>query len=144
MALPPIPMQQTHLSLPEAWSYIGNRAECRNKGWVWVDAWASIPEPIGFKTEERGELGEREMMVLIELLEYFKSQDAQVLFVVSPMAIITEDSETKYNTVGDIVNKYGYNFINANDYYREIGLDFSEDFYNVRHVNLFQKSIRSF
>ncbi|EOS43377.1 hypothetical protein C810_03865 [Lachnospiraceae bacterium A2] len=126
-----------NLALPEAWSYIDNRAKCKNKGWEWVDAWESIPEPIGFKTEERKELGEREMNVLIELLEFCKSQDAQVLFVVSPMAIITKDSEAKYNTVGDIVNKYGYNFINANDYYREIGLDFSKDFYNIRHVNLF-------
>lgn len=127
----------TNLSLPEAWNYIDNRAEYGNKGWVWVDAWESIPEPIGFKTEERGELGERETQVLIELLEYLKSQNAQVLFVVSPMAIITKDSEAKYNTVSDVVNKYGYKFINTNNYYREIGLDFSKDFYNVRHVNLF-------
>lgn len=126
-----------NLSLPEAWEYIDNRAECKNKGWVWIDAWEDIEEPADFRTDARGNLGERQTKVLTELLEFCKVQDVEVMFVLSPIAIITKESEAKYNTIGDIVSAYGYNFINTNDYYEEIGLDFSKDFYNTRHVNLF-------
>ena len=39
--------------------------------------------------------------------------------------------------IGDIVSSYGYEFLNTNDHYREMGIDFSTDFYNAGHVNVY-------
>ena len=36
-----------------------------------------------------------------------------------------------------IISSYGFDFINLNDYYIEMELDFSKDFYNGNHVNCF-------
>ncbi len=42
-----------------------------------------------------------------------------------------------YNAVKDVVEEAGFKYLNANDYYDEMGIDYSEDFYNGAHVNLF-------
>ena len=43
----------------------------------------------------------------------------------------------KYNYMQRVINEYGFDFLNTNDYYNEIGLDYSKDFYNENHVNVF-------
>lgn len=125
-----------NLAKPEAWEYIDNRAECNNKGWEWIDSWAEVSMPVGFETAELGMIDERTSDKLIELLEFCASKKLEVLFVVSPYAI-TREVEMKYNTIGNIVDSYGYKFLNTNNFYKEMNLDFSTDFYNENHVNLF-------
>lgn len=125
-----------NLSSPEAWGYLDNRVERSDKGWVWIDDWEELSEPTGFKTNAREKIDIRTMDVLIELLEFCKSENIEALFVVSPR-IVWQDTEARFNKIGDIVNSYGYNFLNSNDYYEQMGIDFSKDFYNYAHVNLF-------
>jgi hypothetical protein len=36
-----------------------------------------------------------------------------------------------------LVNEYGYEFFDTNDYYDEMGIDFSHDFYDNNHVNYY-------
>ncbi len=126
-----------NLSYPEAWEYIDNRSVCHNKGWEWVDAWGYVEEPAGFETSVRAGLDDRTMSALKELLEFCREQDMEVLFVTAPFAPVTANQEALFNTIGDTVNSYGYRFLNTNDYYKEMNLDFSRDFYNEGHVNLF-------
>ena len=54
--------------------------------------------------------------------------------MVCPYVVPQEDQQV-YNTAKDIVTSYGYQFINANEFYDEIGLDFSTDMKNINHVN---------
>lgn len=125
-----------NLALPGAWSYMDNRAICKNKGWIWVDKYEKVEEPVNFRTEERGEIDDRTYGALTELLEFCKAGDYEVLFVVAPYAV-TQEEEAKYNVIGDAVRTYGFDFLNANDYLEKIKLDFSTDFLNDKHVNLF-------
>lgn len=125
-----------NLAKPEAWEYMDNRADCSNKGWEWIDSWAEVSTPVGFETDELGEIDERTSDKLIELLEFCKSEKLEVLFVVAPY-VITKEEEMKYNKISDVVDSYGYKFLNTNNYYKEMDLDFSTDFYNRNHVNLF-------
>ncbi len=125
-----------NLASQEAWEYRDNRAACRNKGWEWFDTWEPLTQPEGVETDERASLEVKNMDTLIELLEYCRKEDTEVLFAVSPYQITREDW-AKYNTMSDIIESYGYRCLNANDYYREMGIDFSTDFYNGSHANLF-------
>ncbi len=81
--------------------------------------------PIPAEQEER----------LLELLGYLKEQKQEALFIVSPYRIEPEEQQM-YNYMAGIVADEGYNFINFNNYYEEIGIDFTTDYYDFGgHAN---------
>lgn len=128
-----------NLESGEAWGFINNEGTSPNKGWEWMDLYAYLNEPKDFYTDERADLPENAMKTLDELLEYCVNEDLNVLFVVCPY-VITREDQAKYNTIKDRVEKSGFRFLNTNEYYREMNLDFSTDFYHSSHVNLFGAS----
>ena len=65
--------------------------------------------------------------------------DKEFLFIICPYEI-TKEHQMLYNTIQDAIEERGFVFLNANDYYEEIGLDFTSDFYNNWHVNTFGAS----
>lgn len=78
---------------------------------------------------------DKQQKALIDLLEYLKANDLEGLFVVLP-ELMTEDSQKKYNYMKEIIESYGYNFLNMNEYYDEIGIDFETDFRDYgNHTN---------
>ena len=73
---------------------------------------------------------------LYELLDYLSEHDQQALFIVSPYRIEPEEQKM-FNYMKPIIASYGYEFVNMNEYYEEIGIDFSTDYYDYGgHVNL--------
>lgn len=122
------------LSNATAWHLIDNTEKCDYKGCLIQSKWCYLQEPQDFKTDQRADLLENDEKVLQKLLNYFDENDLNALFVVCPYSI-TKEQYAKYNTIKDIVTSHGYQFLNANDYYREMNLDFSVDFYNINHVN---------
>ena len=72
--------------------------------------------------------------ILIDLLEFIKETEQDYLFIVSPYVELKEHKEN-FNYVSNIVNQYGYNFIDANEYTDEMGIDFSKDLYHEGHLN---------
>lgn len=126
----------SNLASKEAWGFINNNGKSENKGWEWMDSYAYLDAPKDYETQERAELLENDKKILEELLSYCKSEKLNVLFVVCPYWITKED-QAKYNTIGDMIKESGFNYLNANDYYDEMKLDFSTDFYNKNHVNQF-------
>ncbi len=72
----------------------------------------------------------------IDLLEYCKESAITPLFVVHSYAQ-KEEHKQKYNYMKQVIDSYGFDFMNTNDYYREIGFDYSFDFYNENHVNIY-------
>ncbi|MBD5473523.1 MAG: SGNH/GDSL hydrolase family protein [Lachnospiraceae bacterium] len=81
--------------------------------------------PIPAEQEER----------LYELLEYLKERQQPALFIVSPYR--EEEAEQKmFNYMKNIIESYGYDFVNMNEHYEEIGIDFETDYYDYGgHVN---------
>lgn len=72
---------------------------------------------------------------LYELLEYLKSHNQQALFIVSPYRIETEEM-MMFNYMRPIIESYGYQFVNMNQYYEEMNLNFTTDYYDYGgHVN---------
>ena len=80
-------------------------------------SWVTERQPIPADQEE----------VLRDLLEYLKEHEMNALFIVSPNTM-TYEKQAQYNYIADIIEPYGYNFLNFNDYYEEIGVDFATDF----------------
>jgi len=109
----------------------------RNKfnGFTFIPKHEKI-EPIDFRTDEIEKLPDDTNGILIDLLEYIKQKELNCLFVVVPYAEEKTHKE-KYNYVEKIVNQYGYQFIDANEYTHEMNFDFSTDLYNINHANIF-------
>lgn len=120
------------------WDYIMNHEKVvlPNKGWGWQLANEYLERPDDFSTDERAELPDGAMEALMDLLDYCKSEELRVLFVVSPYRTTREDQK-KFNTIKDLAEQYEFTFLNANEYYDAMGIDFATDFYNVAHVNYF-------
>ena len=72
---------------------------------------------------------------MIGLLEKCKEENLQVLFVATPWEI-GEKYQKKNKYIGEIIESYGFRFLDCNLYLDEIGLDFMHDFYNRRHTNM--------
>ena len=69
------------------------------------------------------------------LLVYLQEKDLNALFIVSPM-VLDEDMQKKFNYMENIIASYGYDYLNLNNYYDELGIDFAMDYYDGgSHVN---------
>lgn len=120
----------------EHWERIDNRHTSRYCGAEIFALHAIVKEPEGVQTKERADLDEKIETALRELLDYLTKNHVEALFTVGPY-VIDEDTQQVYNTIGDIVNSYGYRFLNTNEYYQEMGIDFATDFYNKNHVSIY-------
>ena len=60
-------------------------------------------------------------------MDYLKENELQALFILSP-TVMEEEKQKMYNYMDEIIAGYGYEFLNLNDYYEEIGIDFQTDF----------------
>ena len=67
--------------------------------------------------------------ILYRLLDYLQNNNLNALFIVSPTTL-DEEKQMQFNYIGNIVGSYGYNYVNLNNYYEEIGIDFTTDFYD--------------
>lgn len=120
----------------DQWKYSSNKAVFDNKGWEWFEQYDCLEEPVGFLTQERGEVPAKCKEALESLLAYCDDKQLDVLFVVSPK-VLDKEEQAVYNSLKDIVESRGYRYWNANEHYEEIGLDFSKDFFNGNHTNCF-------
>lgn len=122
------------LASPEIWNLMDNTAEHPEKGCHLLTSYYYLDEPEPFQTEQRAELPQGASDTLYELLDFCTEEDLNVLFVVCPYAVAEEEYEL-YNTMEDIITSYGFGFLNANDYYDVMDLDFSKDFADKGHVS---------
>ncbi len=120
----------------DQWKYSNDKAVFDNKGWEWFEQYDCLEEPVGFLTDERGEVPPKCVEALESLMEYCDDKQLDVLFVVSPK-VLDKEEQAIYNSLKDIVESRGYRYWNANEHYEEIGLDFSKDFFNGNHTNCF-------
>lgn len=90
-------------------------------------------------TEERQGLTEKSEKYLKKIIEYAKENEIALMMIVVPYVITEEDKKT-YNQIMDIANEYDVMFIDYNDYYEEIGMDFSSDLNDDSHLNYWGSS----
>ena len=112
-----------------------NMYENPYKGFCFI-AKVQAQEKIVNNTDKKTPVAEETEKILIDLLEYCKTTECNYLFVVSPY-VEQESHKENFNYISEIINQYGYNFLDANDFYDEMELDFETNLYNDAHVNIF-------
>ena len=85
---------------------------------------------------EKQELNPTSKAYLIDLLDYCKDQTLNVMFIVHSY-VQTEEHKKLYNYMQGVIEEYGFDFLNTNDYYSTLNFDESLDFYNNNHVTVF-------
>lgn len=105
------------------------------KGFYFVPKVDSIVE-YEFKTDKVTPMEEDTVKILDELLTFLKTTNHKYLFIVSPYEE-TEAHKENFNFVERKVKEAGFDFLDANDYNKEMQLNFDTDFYNENHVNIF-------
>nr|WP_302167814.1 hypothetical protein [uncultured Schaedlerella sp.] len=124
----------TILAEPWCWEYRKNRKELPDKGWEWMIKYQRLETPDNFLTSKRAELDEECKRYLQDLLDTCKKSGCQVLFTVSPY-LTSKEHQMQLNTMKDIIEENGFQYLNANEYYEKMDVDFSCDFYNGNHMN---------
>lgn len=119
----------------ENWSYIWNSGYSKSKGYEALTLHQYLHTPTDTWTNMQAELPETCESILIDLLDFCKKKNLNVLFVVSPYKI-TKDDNAKYNTIQEVIESYGFAYMNSNAYYEEMNIDFATDLSNEGHVNV--------
>ena len=93
-------------------------------------------------TEVTGEepLSEPSERALRSLLEKCQKENVEIMLLSTPWQI-TEEYQKRSNYLKDIVDEYGFHYLDMNAVVDEVvaqeGLDWSTDFYDDRHVNVY-------
>ena len=126
------------LGAEESWKHLNNHYESAYKGFEFITSGIHdfVTPPKDYKTSEIGALNPSTEDSLNDLIRYLEKNDVEALFVAGPIPV-SKDAQKQYNKIGEIVEGHGYRFLNTNDYYSEMDIDFSKDFYNAGHVNVF-------
>lgn len=115
------------LALPSEWA---NMTYCNPhplKGYTFKDEVGPLPMPDCGNAEGTKAIPAEQEAYLRDLLDYLEQGNHEALFIVSPYGESLEEQQM-YNYMGEIVAAYGYQFVNMNDHYEEIGIIFEEDF----------------
>lgn len=75
---------------------------------------------------------------LRSFLEYCKGLESKVLFTKIPHRIVNDDKYKRFlkgNYLKSIVESYGFDYLNFDHYFSEIGLDVNTDFADDGHLN---------
>ena len=105
------------------------------KGFFFVPKIAKM-DKYDFATEVETPMSDETNQVLDNLLAYLKTTNQKVLFVISPY-VETAAHKENFNYVERKVTEAGFDFLDSNEYYDEMGLNFDTDFYNIYHVNIY-------
>lgn len=114
---------------------ISNKYKSEDKGFYFVPK-AEVMEKQDFETDKITPISEETTSILKDLLEFLKTIDNKVLFVVSPY-IETKEHKENFNYIENIVKEEGFNFLDANEYTANMKLNYTTDLYNKNHVNYY-------
>ena len=111
-----------------------------NEAAIFKATQSSMNSMLQQSANSRKPLGAPEEQALRELLAFCKEENlTNVVFARFPHIVVrrTFSRFERSNTVADIVNEYGFDYINFELNYDQTGLDETTDFYNLDHLNVY-------
>lgn len=114
-------------AFPSEWANYRYHKENPLKGFYVKDEVGPQPAPECGGAEGQVPIPDEQEAYLLDLLEYLQENNEDALFLVSPYGESLEEQQM-FNYMAEIVEAYGYPFLNMNNYYDEIGIVFEEDF----------------
>lgn len=124
-----------NLASEGAWNLINNDGTSKYYGWEFIQSHEELTNPDYLSTESTA-IAEGSEEILTKLLSYCKDNELNVLFVASPY-YIDKTMEEQFNYISDVIESYGYSFLNTNNFAEEMNLDYQKDFYNTYHMNVY-------
>ena len=97
------------------------------KGFVPMSTVGPVERTDFYLSEEKMAMPPEQEAYLRDLLDYLKEKNIKALFVIAPYNA-KEDEQKKINYMSDIIEGYGYDFLDMNGYAEEMGIDFERDF----------------
>ncbi len=76
----------------------------------------------------------KSLKYLNKIIKFAKKHNTELVLIAAPYVATDEDTRT-YNQAEEIARKNNLLFINYNEHYDEIDLNFEEDFYDASHLN---------
>lgn len=122
-------------SLERAFNMITNNNKNSLKGFYFVPD-AMRMKKLDFMTDKVQEPSQETQKILNDLIKYLKTQNTEVLFVVSPY-IEKESEKEVFNYVQMKVEEAGFKFLDSNEYDDVMNINYDTDFYNYNHVNIY-------
>ena len=107
------------------------------KGYLFKDMVTNIePQETYHWSADVMQLQEENKQILIKLIDYIKSNNLNVLFVV-PKRVYEKEINAKLNDGIKIIEDNNLNVINCNTLKELDNIDFNTDFYNKAHLNVY-------
>jgi hypothetical protein len=94
---------------------------------------ADYPRP-DWECDEVGVLPAKTEKYLVKIINYCKEHDIELYLVANPYYVEYQEA-CGYNRIKQIAEQYGVKYDDYNDYYDEMGLDFSKDLNDDSHLN---------
>lgn len=118
--------------------YIDNKIDNPTKGWKTRKKIKKFKYPELLPVEEANELpiAPATEEALVSLMKKCKKENIEVLFLATPWKI-NEESQRKNMYLSRIIEENGFQFLDCNQHVDEIGLDFTRDYWDTRHTNVF-------
>ncbi len=91
------------------------------------------------KIDKRQKISSSVETYLRDVLEYCQKENIDNIVFSRFPHVVTKKMLNRYyrgNTVGDIINEYGFDFINFERNVNQTNLDVNTDFYNIDHLNI--------
>lgn len=122
---------------PKNWELADNRTDSVKyyKGYCLTGAVNIFDNPSENITDECANLNSTVLKLYTDIIEYCQNNDITLMFVATPI-VAREDESQKFNTLAQVAESYGVEFVDTNKLYEEMGLDFTQDFYDNHHVNV--------
>jgi len=125
-----------HTITKSSFTKITSENSSKTKGFLFkTDKAAQIRDENIPKNSDTSPLNENSEKTIINLMKKAEEKNFDLLFVLVPYCE-TKGARMKYNEAKRIIENFGGKCIDFNEYFDEIGLDTTEDFYNSRHINI--------
>ncbi|MBQ8198891.1 MAG: hypothetical protein IJZ76_05655 [Lachnospiraceae bacterium] len=112
-----------------------NKKDTELKGWECIYECEPQEVPEDYSGVMPEAIDPEEEQELYELMDFCEAEEIALLFVATPWKM-TENRVAQNKYLEQIITKRGYHFLNCNDYIDEIGIDYSKDFYDSMHTNV--------
>lgn len=97
--------------------------------------WEKKPQTMpNISESEAGGLSEKSEKYLRKIIDFMEKKQGELILIATPY-IMTEEDQKVYNQIAEIAREEEVAFINYNEYYKEMGLDFGQDFNDESHLN---------
>ncbi len=91
-------------------------------------------EPNSDELNEKASIPKERLKIIDDLISYAKKENIKVLFLSTPYSTNIDYWKVE-NALAEYVKNKGFDYLNCNLHYDDIGIDFNTDYYDDRHTN---------